>query len=74
MVIDIFPDMLVADLALTLFTADLQLAAELGKTLLERNKDLESQLRQAHQTNYDQANEIDVSIEGILCNIFKALW
>ena len=40
---------------------DLQLAAELGKTLLERNKDLENQMRQSQQIQYDQAREIDVS-------------
>ena len=40
---------------------DLQLAAELGKTLLERNKDLENQMRQSQQVQYDQAREIDVS-------------
>ncbi|XP_074106189.1 cerebellar degeneration-related protein 2-like isoform X2 [Cotesia typhae] len=38
---------------------DLQLAAELGKTLLERNKELETSLK-AHQTTIDeQAQEIE---------------
>ncbi|XP_057322139.1 cerebellar degeneration-related protein 2 isoform X2 [Microplitis mediator] len=38
---------------------DLQLAAELGKTLLERNKELETNLK-AHQTTIDeQAQEIE---------------
>lgn len=40
---------------------DLLLAAELGKTLLERNKDLESQLQQSAQIQHDQTKEIDVS-------------
>ncbi|XP_078611309.1 cerebellar degeneration-related protein 2-like [Branchiostoma floridae x Branchiostoma japonicum] len=38
---------------------DLQLAAELGKTLLERNKELEGALRQAQQITEDQALEIE---------------
>uniref|UniRef100_A0A0A9VT48 Cerebellar degeneration-related protein 2 n=1 Tax=Lygus hesperus TaxID=30085 RepID=A0A0A9VT48_LYGHE len=39
--------------------SDLQLAAELGKTLLERNKELESQLRQHQNVVEDQAQEIE---------------
>lgn len=40
---------------------DLQLAAELGKTLLERNKELETSLK-AHQTTIEeQAQEIEVN-------------
>ncbi|XP_013392376.1 cerebellar degeneration-related protein 2-like [Lingula anatina] len=35
------------------YESDLQLAAELGKTLLERNKDLESQLCQYQQSNHE---------------------
>lgn len=38
---------------------DLQLAAELGKALLERNRDLEAQLFQSAQINEDQQLEID---------------
>ncbi|GAB0093395.1 uncharacterized protein DMENIID0001_084890 [Sergentomyia squamirostris] len=38
---------------------DLQLAAELGKTLLERNKELESDLRQHQAIISDQAQEIE---------------
>lgn len=39
---------------------DLQLAAELGKTLLERNLELEDELRNALQTQNEQALEIDL--------------
>lgn len=38
---------------------DLQLAAELGKALLERNRDLEEKLFQAQQATEDQQLEID---------------
>ncbi|XP_026329205.1 cerebellar degeneration-related protein 2 isoform X2 [Hyposmocoma kahamanoa] len=38
---------------------DLQLAAELGKTLLERNKELETALRQHQNVIEDQAQEIE---------------
>jgi hypothetical protein len=40
--------------------ADLQLAAELGKTLLERNKELEHTLRQQQTLVDDQTQEIEV--------------
>ena len=40
--------------------ADLQLAAELGRTLLERNKDLEIQLRTSLQTQQEHENEVKV--------------
>ncbi len=43
------------------FLSDLQLAAQLGKVLLERNKDLEEQVRQAQVIQYEQAKEIEVS-------------
>lgn len=43
-----------------LFT-DLQLAAELGKTLLERNKELESTIKQQQIIIDDQSQEIEVS-------------
>ena len=39
---------------------DLQLAAELGKTLLERNLDLEAQLQQSVQFQSEQKLEIDL--------------
>lgn len=39
--------------------SDLQLAAELGKTLLERNKELESLLKKHQQLNEDQTQEIE---------------
>lgn len=46
---------------LCLFLLDLQLAAELGKTLLERNKELEGTIK--HQQNIidDQLQEIEVT-------------
>ncbi|KAK2155093.1 hypothetical protein LSH36_249g01011 [Paralvinella palmiformis] len=39
---------------------DLQLAAELGKTLLERNKDLEAQLKYSQHVQLEQSREIDL--------------
>ena len=39
---------------------DLQLAAELGKTLLERNKELENSLKHQQAVIDDQAQEIEV--------------
>ncbi|XP_038592113.1 cerebellar degeneration-related protein 2-like [Micropterus salmoides] len=38
---------------------DLQLAAELGKTLLERNRELEQGLQQMYSTNREQLQEIE---------------
>ncbi|KAG6931640.1 cerebellar degeneration-related protein 2-like isoform X2 [Mauremys mutica] len=38
---------------------DLHLAAELGKTLLERNKELEDSLQQMYATNEEQVQEIE---------------
>lgn len=43
------------------FFSDLQLAAELGKTLLERNKELETALKQHQNIIEDQAQEIEVT-------------
>ena len=40
--------------------ADLQLAAELGKTLLERNKELEGTLKDQQAVIEDQSQEIEV--------------
>lgn len=40
---------------------DLHLAAELGKTLLERNKELEDSLQQMYITNEEQVQEIEVT-------------
>ena len=40
---------------------DLQLAAELGNTLLERNKDLEETIRHQQGVIEDQVQEIEVS-------------
>jgi hypothetical protein len=41
--------------------ADLQLAAELGKALLERNIDLENQLHNVQVTYNEQVSELSVS-------------
>ncbi|KAM6951493.1 cerebellar degeneration-related protein 2 [Aplochiton taeniatus] len=38
---------------------DLHLAAELGKSLLDRNKELEQGLQQMYSTNHEQLQEID---------------
>lgn len=40
---------------------DLQLAAELGKTLLERNKELEGTIKQQQIVIDDQSQEIEVN-------------
>lgn len=42
---------------------DLHLAAELGKSLLERNKELEQGLQQMHSSNQEQQQEIEVTCE-----------
>ena len=47
-----------------LFVSDLQLAAELGKTLLERNKELEGTLRDQRSIIEDQSQEIEVRIQS----------
>jgi len=44
------------------FCADLQLAAELGKTLLERNKELENIIKLHQATVEEQTQEIEVII------------
>lgn len=43
-----------------LYSADLHLAAELGKTLLDRNHELEQALQHMHSTNQEQLQEIEV--------------
>jgi hypothetical protein len=43
------------------FCLDLQLAAELGKTLLERNRELETSLKHHQAIIEDQGQEIEVS-------------
>ena len=43
------------------FSLDLQLAAEIGKALLERNKELERETLHLQSLNGEQALEIDVS-------------
>lgn len=40
--------------------SDLHLAAELGKTLLERNKELEDSLQHMYINNEEQVQEIEV--------------
>lgn len=40
---------------------DLHLAAELGKTLLDRNTELEESLQQMYATNQEQLQEIEVN-------------
>lgn len=42
--------------------SDLHLAAELGKTLLERNKELEDSLQQMYINNEEQVQEIEVPL------------
>lgn len=44
--------------------SDLHLAAELGKTLLERNKELEDSLQQMYTTNEEQVQEIEVGTQS----------
>jgi len=51
----------IAKIRLT-FCADLQLAAELGKTLLERNKELENIIKLHQATEEEQTQEIEVTI------------
>ena len=47
---------------------DLHLAAALGKTLLERNKELEATLQQMYSTNEEQVQEIEVRERmGLAC-------
>lgn len=43
--------------------ADLQLAAELGKSLLERNQELEQGLQQMFSSNQEQLQEIEVQLD-----------
>lgn len=57
-----------------LFFADLQLAAELGKTLLERNKELETALKQHQNVIEDQAQEIEVSFFDSVFFVFQEIF
>lgn len=45
---------------LSVSPADLQLAAELGKSLLERNRELEQGLQHMYSSNQEQLQEIEV--------------
>lgn len=47
-------------------TSDLQLAAELGKALLERNRELEAQIIHLQQINNEQNLEIEVQLYCLL--------
>lgn len=49
--------------ALFVSLLDLQLAAELGKTLLDRNTELEASLEQMCATNQEQVQEIEVTCQ-----------
>lgn len=49
----------------------MHLAAELGKTLLERNKELEESLQQMYSTNEEQVQEIEV--RGLKLSAFSHL-
>ena len=51
--------------------SDLQLAAELGKTLLERNKELEISLKHQQSVIDDQNMEIEVSKAYVVRDIYK---
>ena len=44
---------------------DLHLAAELGKTLLDRNHELEQGLQQLYSTNQEQVQEIEVNLDEL---------
>lgn len=46
--------------------SDLHLAAELGKTLLERNKELEDSLQHMYVNNEEQVQEIEVRLSRLL--------
>lgn len=56
------------------FLADLQLAAELGKTLLERNKELENLLRSQQRKCEDQKQEIEVSADNWIPSHISLIW
>lgn len=56
---------------------DLHLAAELGKTLLDRNHELEQGLQQMYSTNHEQLQEIEVTLlpqlpESTTSGLFKS--
>lgn len=58
-------------------SSDLHLAAELGKTLLERNKELEDSLQQMYINNEEQVQEIEVCYSraaACLCSFPTQLW
>lgn len=52
---------------------DLHLAAELGKTLLDRNHELEQALQQMYSTNHEQLLEIEVRNVGTDAAV-KPVW
>ena len=51
------------------FKLDLQLAAELGKTLLERNKELEGTIKNQQNIIDDQLQEIEVRRLNLLFSV-----
>lgn len=53
------------DVYVVVMFTDLQLAAELGKTLLERNKELETALKQHQNVIEEQTQEIEVTVNLI---------
>lgn len=53
------------DVDVVVIFTDLQLAAELGKTLLERNKELETALKQHQNVIEEQTQEIEVTVNLI---------
>ena len=55
-------------------SADLQLAAELGKTLLERNKELEATIRHQQSIIEDQVQEIQVIHKWMKRNMVASKW
>lgn len=62
-------------LVLTCFPvfADLHLAAELGKTLLDRNHELEQALKQMYTNNQEQLQEIEViNVRNELVEVLEA--
>lgn len=60
----LFLTLLIASSILRPSPPDLHLAAELGKTLLERNKELEESLQHMYATNEEQVQEIEVRASG----------
>lgn len=58
--------LLLMSVPLAWLLSDLHLAAELGKTLLERNKELEDSLQHMYINNDEQVQEIEVCCSRLL--------